>query len=313
MSAGCACCASCTCCGTVTAVARGARVHAVGRLPAARDAGARGGRAAARAPRPPAAADRRRPRLVEHADAVIARLELAEAELAAATGDEVAGRVRVAAFQTAASSLVLPLLGALAAEHPGCAWSWPRWRRRRRSTCCRAARSTSWSPRSTTTRRARDPSLSFTTSAATRSSLVLPADHPLCAADPGDASSSPRSATSLGVRRARARRSTTRSTGLPGARRASSPTAATVPTTSRCSSSSSRPARRRAAPVARTARPRPRRRGPARRSRGAARPPASSSPRGAAAPSSPGAQGRLARAARAGARGRRASSGPGAR
>jgi DNA-binding transcriptional LysR family regulator len=56
--------------------------------------------------------------LVEHADAVIARLELAESELAAAAGDAVAGRVRVAAFQTAASGLVLPLLGSLRAEHP---------------------------------------------------------------------------------------------------------------------------------------------------------------------------------------------------
>ena len=56
--------------------------------------------------------------LVEHADAVIARLELAESELVAAAGDEVAGRVRVAAFQTAASGLVLPLLGSLPAQYP---------------------------------------------------------------------------------------------------------------------------------------------------------------------------------------------------
>ena len=57
--------------------------------------------------------------LVEHTGAVIARLELAESELAAAAaGEEVAGRVRVAAFQTAASSLVLPLLGELTAVHP---------------------------------------------------------------------------------------------------------------------------------------------------------------------------------------------------
>jgi DNA-binding transcriptional LysR family regulator len=55
--------------------------------------------------------------LVEHAAAVIARLELAESELAAAAGEEVAGRVRVAAFQTAASGLVLPLLGRLVSEH----------------------------------------------------------------------------------------------------------------------------------------------------------------------------------------------------
>jgi DNA-binding transcriptional LysR family regulator len=56
--------------------------------------------------------------LVEHATAVIARLELAESDLAAAAGDEAAGRVRLAAFQTAASGLVLPLLGALRERHP---------------------------------------------------------------------------------------------------------------------------------------------------------------------------------------------------
>ena len=56
--------------------------------------------------------------LVEHASAVIARLELAESELAAAAGEEVAGRVRVAAFQTAASNLVLPLLGTVPERHP---------------------------------------------------------------------------------------------------------------------------------------------------------------------------------------------------
>ena len=56
--------------------------------------------------------------LVEHAEVVIARLELAEAELAESTGDEVAGRVRVAAFQTAASGLVLPLLGTLPRAAP---------------------------------------------------------------------------------------------------------------------------------------------------------------------------------------------------
>jgi DNA-binding transcriptional LysR family regulator len=56
--------------------------------------------------------------LVEHAAAVIARLELAESELAAAAGDEAAGRVRLAAFQTAASGLVLPLLGELRERFP---------------------------------------------------------------------------------------------------------------------------------------------------------------------------------------------------
>jgi DNA-binding transcriptional LysR family regulator len=57
-------------------------------------------------------------RLVEHADAVIARLEEAEADLAATSG-EVAGRIRVACFQTAAHALVLPALSVLARRHPG--------------------------------------------------------------------------------------------------------------------------------------------------------------------------------------------------
>src|SRR5919109_547054 len=56
--------------------------------------------------------------LVEHAAAVIARLELAESELAAAAGAEGTRPVRVAAFQTAASGLVLPLPGVPAEGHP---------------------------------------------------------------------------------------------------------------------------------------------------------------------------------------------------
>lgn len=55
-------------------------------------------------------------RLVEHAEAVLARLEAAEADLAAA--GEVRGRVRVASFQTAARALVAPAFIALAKEAP---------------------------------------------------------------------------------------------------------------------------------------------------------------------------------------------------
>src|ERR671929_1175907 len=57
-------------------------------------------------------------RLAGHADAVIARLEAAEADLAGLSGDA-AGLLRVACFQTAAVALVLPALEALVAEHPG--------------------------------------------------------------------------------------------------------------------------------------------------------------------------------------------------
>ena len=56
-------------------------------------------------------------RLVEHAEAVLARLEAAEADLAA--GGEIRGRVRVAAFQTAARALVAPAFIDLARGAPG--------------------------------------------------------------------------------------------------------------------------------------------------------------------------------------------------
>jgi DNA-binding transcriptional LysR family regulator len=57
-------------------------------------------------------------RLVEHADALLARLEEAEAELQAAA-DVVAGRVRVGALQTPLLSLVPVAMTALAERHPG--------------------------------------------------------------------------------------------------------------------------------------------------------------------------------------------------
>ena len=56
-------------------------------------------------------------RLAVHADAVIARLEAAEADLAHA-GGAVVGRVRIACFQTGAHGLVIPALGPLEARHP---------------------------------------------------------------------------------------------------------------------------------------------------------------------------------------------------
>jgi DNA-binding transcriptional LysR family regulator len=55
--------------------------------------------------------------LVTHADAVIARLEVAEADLAGMAG-QVAGRLRVGAFQTGAHALAAPVLAQLAALHP---------------------------------------------------------------------------------------------------------------------------------------------------------------------------------------------------
>jgi DNA-binding transcriptional LysR family regulator len=56
-------------------------------------------------------------RLVIHADAVLARLAAAEADLERASGG-VTGRVRIASFQTAAHALVLPALDALEERYP---------------------------------------------------------------------------------------------------------------------------------------------------------------------------------------------------
>jgi DNA-binding transcriptional LysR family regulator len=55
--------------------------------------------------------------LVARADELLARVEEIEAELAERAGD-VRGLVRVAAFQTAASALVIPALQPLAEQHP---------------------------------------------------------------------------------------------------------------------------------------------------------------------------------------------------
>ena len=56
--------------------------------------------------------------LAEHADALLERAAIAEADLAAAAGT-VAGRVRIACFQSVAVKLVLPAIDVLAAEAPG--------------------------------------------------------------------------------------------------------------------------------------------------------------------------------------------------
>jgi DNA-binding transcriptional LysR family regulator len=56
-------------------------------------------------------------RLVAHADVVIAQLEEAEADLAHTSG-RVAGRVRLASFQTAAHALVIPALEPLEQRYP---------------------------------------------------------------------------------------------------------------------------------------------------------------------------------------------------
>ena len=55
-------------------------------------------------------------RLAGHADAIMARMEAAEADLAGLSG-QASGRLRVACFQTAAGALVLPALATLLQRH----------------------------------------------------------------------------------------------------------------------------------------------------------------------------------------------------
>jgi DNA-binding transcriptional LysR family regulator len=55
--------------------------------------------------------------LVEHAEALLARADVAEAELAAASGT-VAGRARIAGFQSVTLRLALPAMAALAQDAP---------------------------------------------------------------------------------------------------------------------------------------------------------------------------------------------------
>jgi DNA-binding transcriptional LysR family regulator len=56
--------------------------------------------------------------LVEHADALLERAARAEADLAAAAGGAVAGRVRIAGFQSVTMHLALPAMQAIARDAP---------------------------------------------------------------------------------------------------------------------------------------------------------------------------------------------------
>jgi DNA-binding transcriptional LysR family regulator len=145
--------------------------------------------------------------LVEHAAAVIARLELAESDLAAAAGDEPAGRVRVAAFQTAASGLVLPLLGALRERHPKLRLELLEMEAedglellRRGEVDLVVAEEYDYAPRP------REPSLVQRAVCRDPLVMVLPESHPLAAADPetvplaalaGEVWATPRSGTAF--------------------------------------------------------------------------------------------------------------------
>ena len=179
--------------------------------------------------------------LVEHAAAVIARLELAESELppplatrgragaARRVPDRRVGPVMPLLARAAASELRVELLEMEAEEG---------------SSCCAAARSTSCWPRSTTTRRARaTPGLVLRDVCRDPLVLVLPAGASAGRRAPGE-SRSPRSPARPGRRRARG---TTFDDSMVRACRALGgfePDLATARTTSPCSSSSSRRARR---------------------------------------------------------------------
>ena len=122
--------------------------------------------------------------LVEHAEAILARLDLAEAELAAAAGDEVTGRVRVGAFQTAASSLMLPVLGTLPARHPALRLELVEMEAEESlELLTRGEIDLAVAEEYDDAPRRRDPGLSFRDVCRDPLVLALPADHPLCAAD----------------------------------------------------------------------------------------------------------------------------------
>jgi DNA-binding transcriptional LysR family regulator len=123
--------------------------------------------------------------LVEHADAVIERLELAASELAATAAGEVAGRMRIAAFQTAASALMLPLLGAIGRAHPKLRLELHEMEAegglellRRAEIDLVVAEEYDYAPRE------RDPAIAISALCRDPLVLVLRADHPLALADP---------------------------------------------------------------------------------------------------------------------------------
>ena len=92
--------------------------------------------------------------LVGHAEALLERAELAEAELAAAAG-AVAGRVRIASFQSAAVRVALPACRRSRARRPACAASSSRPSRSSRCPRSRSATSTWCWPTSGSTSRTR--------------------------------------------------------------------------------------------------------------------------------------------------------------
>lgn len=89
-------------------------------------------------------------RLARRGEEILGLLARAGDELAAATSLQ-AGRVRLAAFPSAAATLVPAAISLLAVEAPGLTWSSSRPSRPRRPTSCAAAPSTSRSRSATRT------------------------------------------------------------------------------------------------------------------------------------------------------------------
>ena len=115
--------------------------------------------------------------LVRHADAILARLSEAEAELEAIAGLR-GGRLRLAAFESAAATLMPLAIAAFRAEHPGVELSLIMAEPEDSAPLLRAARSTS---RSATTRRIRGEVDGIAAPAPARDPMfvAMPADHPL--------------------------------------------------------------------------------------------------------------------------------------
>lgn len=94
--------------------------------------------------------------LVAHTEAVLARLERAEAEIAASLTD-LAGTLRIASFQTAALALIPAALGLLRDQHPRLRVHVTHMEPENAPPRCKPAISTWCSPRSTPAARTRGP------------------------------------------------------------------------------------------------------------------------------------------------------------
>ena len=171
--------------------------------------------------------------LVGHAEALLDRAELAEAELAAAAGAP-AGRGRIAAFQSAAHHLAVPAIAALAAARPACAASSSRPSRRRRCRPGASATSTWCSPTSGTASRSPGRRRHRPPRPAPGSGPRDAARRPPAAAEGGPVRIADAARRALGHRPRGHGLERAVHAHLPRASGSSSPTSATAPTTAAC-------------------------------------------------------------------------------